>query len=744
MRVWPVLLVWDTTLPAEYRDSFREWWRTELHLLTAEFGLNIAVRIIQLTPGSSVQILGVSGDGSDFELGSSNLRQSVLETSSSEFQSLEDAVVAQRPWLGVNDAVAPTLIRVSSRQIDRPAGWGELLKDVTRRVPNILFFEYQARSGPNGNKQWLTEKNVRKLKLESFHKQNFAPESEGIFPTFLSNTKLNIKKVLELSRKSGAPGVNVRSTTTATTTAPKVASPLPNPVAPPPSTEWSPSTHGSAQSNPTIEERPTREFRPSRSPAVEVPENSESLLRDMTVTNLEIPSSGPIDQPKIHVVEATTVVADEPPQSAENEEQIPSTVEKRKDWKKRLPWNRHEDTVGIQEVDAPTLGRPPQDIDVVASGDEHEPDLPMSGTESERLRTKNGQLVVDTPSTINAKPWFTPKWFKVPVVGPSRDVELEYGGVNSLRLMAASVRGTRHQFYGEPNQDAFAIGQNENFLIVVVCDGVGSAVHSAYGSKYISFSVARSLANSLELVTPGDLPAIRDCITAAVQKASDGVQDWKDGALFAPDAPAHDVDRHDLSATLVVGVVEIQPSAPEGRVVLVANVGDSPCYTFVDSEWTLRTEATKDGDVLEHATSALPTEFGSPVVLEWHDFVMNPREQLLLMTDGIGTSLASGRTPLGEWLGERLSSPVLARNYLETVDAISFDRQGEDDDRTLVVLYDFDHAFTEPPAPPQPDVVQVVDTEDGGLEQVTVESPGVEVFEVLSGPEDESRHSREA
>jgi len=349
-------------------------------------------------------------------------------------------------------------------------------------------------------------------------------------------------------------------------------------------------------------------------------------------------------------------------------------------------------------------------------------------------RAKNGQLIVDTPSTINNREWWSPKWFKVPVVGPSRDLELEYGGVSTLRLMAASVRGTRHQFYGEPNQDAFAIGKNDKYVVIVVCDGVGSKAHSAYGSKYISFSVARSLAKSLETVVPGDLDAIRSCITTAVQKASDGVQTWSDGALFAPDLPSSEVPIHELSSTLVVGVIEIEASIPEGRMVVLANVGDSPCYTFADESWTLRTAATKEGDVLEHKTDALPNEIGVPVILEWHDFVMNPREQLLLMTDGIGTSLASGQTPLGRWLGSRLSTPILAKDFLtaaqieEWVDTTCFDRQGEDDDRTLVVLYDFDHAFSEKPLTPESEIKSVeevdsstTETSDESISEMSVE-----------------------
>ena len=69
-------------------------------------------------------------------------------------------------------------------------------------------------------------------------------------------------------------------------------------------------------------------------------------------------------------------------------------------------------------------------------------------------------------------------------------------------------------------------------------------------------------------------------------------------------------------------------------------------------------------------------ELGRVFELEIHEFVMGHRAQLVLMTDGVGTSLASGRTQVGQWLGERLSHPQLAADFFHT---ISFDRQGEDD-----------------------------------------------------------------
>lgn len=384
--------------------------------------------------------------------------------------------------------------------------------------------------------------------------------------------------------------------------------------------------------------------------------------------------------------------------------------------------------------DAPEAPADPPAVPDPSGGGQPSDPLPTDATDNGVTgapvseRAVNGQLVVEEHSSVNKKVWWSPSWIKVPMSGPSRDAEIEYGGVGALRMMAGSVRGTRHQFYGEPNQDAFSISRNDCFVVVAVCDGVGSAEHSAYGSKYLSNSVSRSLASSLVGTEPTDVEAVKSWMTAAVQQASDRVQTWEPGALYAPDLPTSEVERADLSATLVVAVVAIEPDGDGRRNVVVANVGDSPCYTLIKGIWTIRTAPTKDGELLEHATTALPVEVGAPVSLDWREFSLQPSEQLVVMTDGIGTSLASGRTPVGAWLAERLSRPQLAQDWLDT---LTFDRQGEDDDRTLVVLYDVDHAFIPaessdgPPLQPveHQHVSEATDRTDSEFGETVPESP---------------------
>jgi len=66
-----------------------------------------------------------------------------------------------------------------------------------------------------------------------------------------------------------------------------------------------------------------------------------------------------------------------------------------------------------------------------------------------------------------------------------------------------------------------------------------------------------------------------------------------------------------------------------------------------------------------------------------------------LVSDGIGTSMASGNTVVGRWMAQRLYASdrdelLQQLSPTELISTLTFDRQGEDDDRTMILLFDFD------------------------------------------------------
>jgi serine/threonine protein phosphatase PrpC len=304
------------------------------------------------------------------------------------------------------------------------------------------------------------------------------------------------------------------------------------------------------------------------------------------------------------------------------------------------------------------------------------------------LISVDGQLIVDVPSTLNAKHWYTPDWKKLPLQGPSRDLELDYGSLKKLRVMAASARGTKHQFYGNENQDAFNVGftKSGSHLVVVVADGVSSAQFSAYGSRAMSFLVSQSVMCQIDSSSEGDALDMKSIIETAVRQASDRTQNWRVDELYGPQSPPNENSLNDVAATLSVAVVGTTQDKLGSRSVTLACIGDSPCYTLKGAKWTLRSTATKDGVLLEQGTRALPVRLGEDPRLEWFEFDLSDSEVLVLMTDGIGTSLDNGNTAVGRWLAPRLYGPVPLEHFIGT---LTYDRQGEDDDRTLAIVYDF-------------------------------------------------------
>ena len=63
---------------------------------------------------------------------------------------------------------------------------------------------------------------------------------------------------------------------------------------------------------------------------------------------------------------------------------------------------------------------------------------------------------------------------------------------------------------------------------------------------------------------------------------------------------------------------------------------------------------------------------------------VSENDVILLMTDGVSTSLGDGSYPVARFLAPRLAQPQNMGDYF---DSLNFDRRGEADDRTLVAIY---------------------------------------------------------
>lgn len=322
------------------------------------------------------------------------------------------------------------------------------------------------------------------------------------------------------------------------------------------------------------------------------------------------------------------------------------------------------------------------------------PELPTVKPEVPAVRTlsANGNPIIGEASSINKAPWWSSQWWQVGKDEVCREVEVDVGTAADLAIIGLTTRGQSHRYGGLPNQDSFAILHDEvvpGFLFVAVSDGVSNARFSGYASRKLVRCVVRALHRRvLERMTSLDTPPsdieLRELGSAAFREASDALLRWSEFEVLAPAHEPDEIDPAELSATLTVAMIPVGLPQDGDRRALVGFVGDSPCYTLTNQSWQLVTPATKAGETLNTATAALPFLGDGAAEVAWLDVTIPSGSAFFLMSDGFGTSLASGRSNVGEFLAEEWGNP---RTVVDFLRAAEFDRAGEDDDRTVVAVW---------------------------------------------------------
>jgi serine/threonine protein phosphatase PrpC len=321
-----------------------------------------------------------------------------------------------------------------------------------------------------------------------------------------------------------------------------------------------------------------------------------------------------------------------------------------------------------------------------------EPPTVNSEVLAPRALSANGNPIIGEESSINKTPWWTSHWWQVGKDEICREVEIDIGTAADLAIIGLTSRGQSHRYGGLPNQDSFAILHDDvvpGFLFVAVSDGVSNASFSGYASRKLVRCVVRALHRRvLERVTSSDTPPsdieLRGLGSAAFREASDALLCWSEFEVLAPACEPGEIDPAELSATLTVAMIPVGLPPDGNRRALVGFVGDSPCYTLREKAWQLVTPATKAGETLNNATAALPFLGEGAAEVAWLDVRIPAGSAFFLMSDGFGTSLASGKSKVGEFLAAEWGHP---RTVVDFLRAAEFDRAGEDDDRTVVAVW---------------------------------------------------------
>ena len=324
-----------------------------------------------------------------------------------------------------------------------------------------------------------------------------------------------------------------------------------------------------------------------------------------------------------------------------------------------------------------------KELQVTANDDQEEPSETSVTQVQEYQRAISGAITVEPGAASNTRRWWELNNF---AAGEStRDIEADFVKSDTFVVAGMTIRGASHQENGAPNQDAFSITFARDYLVAVVSDGVSSAKHSGYGSRYMSTKVSRGIVIELDKQTSelSELDVQR-IISSTISESAKSLMNWTADSFEAPDAVADQVKSEEMAATLTVAVIPNKTNSENQREMTLAFIGDSPCYILAEDTWNIMTPATKEGLIVENSTSWVPGAVVGEVDVQFLNAKVTHTDIILLMTDGVSTSLGDGSYPVAQFLGPRLAQPQNMGDYF---DSLNFDRRGEADDRTLVAIY---------------------------------------------------------
>jgi serine/threonine protein phosphatase PrpC len=293
-------------------------------------------------------------------------------------------------------------------------------------------------------------------------------------------------------------------------------------------------------------------------------------------------------------------------------------------------------------------------------------------------------------TTFGSMPWWSEKnWWKVAESGEGNDVRAHVGTVGDLALAVTSVRGHKHRLGGAVNQDSYAtrtvtLEDGRSFIIVVVCDGMGSAQFSSYGARLFSQNMASVLAMTISEAPDDYREILNRYQTETLRHVSKGIFAYRDDEFDAPTISKDQITIRDIQCTMTFAIVPAfaQEASDRTRYATMGFIGDSPAFLLDNEEWN-RVDENKDGSGIW--SSATEGAINSEKML-FQEVPMRPGSALLLTSDGVGNYMRFEEKPtsLGHDLATRWAQPV---GMLEFIRDVSFETQSADDDRTAAVIW---------------------------------------------------------
>ena len=350
-------------------------------------------------------------------------------------------------------------------------------------------------------------------------------------------------------------------------------------------------------------------------------------------------------------------------------------------------------TKKLPESIAPPVITPPAPIRPTLStsvnSDSRDAGDPLAERVSKRVIISPKQIA--EPSAFARHDWWDKDrdWCQVSPLGMANDAVCDIGTSGSLAIAAVSLRGHKHKVDSKACQDSFSLQVatsilGEEFLIVVVCDGLSSARYSHYGARRTSQLLARSLAEIISVEESVTELSIRTSLPNAFDSCRRNLLPRSGNQYGAPDVPANGAVESDFYTTVTFMILPNAKQA-QGKVnVIVGSIGDSPVFTLREQtgEWEELGGLGANSDIVNPATSAFPAVFDAQI----QTVEIDEKDVIIATSDGVGNFLnvRGSQTLLGSYLAEQWIRPV---NLPTFINDVGFDLKSADDDRTVVAVW---------------------------------------------------------
>ncbi len=360
------------------------------------------------------------------------------------------------------------------------------------------------------------------------------------------------------------------------------------------------------------------------------------------------------------------------------------------------PDDTPEDALDVDPPDLHALDVDPPDLHPPAAGDTPPP-APAAGPTGPPPEPRAAKADPDakgdfTPYTIGDPGRAFARTVPLPSTAPGgvHDYAMDAAtisdadGTPRLVLRGASGRGLAHQQYGDPRQDdyGFALSADGNFLVGVVADGVSAGKWSHLAARLAAEEGSAHVANLLATTDAVDIDW-----RGVLVMLSERMQDL---CATLPSRDPRDVEltpreiAEKMATTIIFGVVGVRPEEDGTHPVTVVRLGDTSGW-ILDAEdgWVALGDVKNEGNLIaESATACLPlVPEGDPLVVQT---TLGAGAALLLLTDGIGDPLGSGKGEVGAVLAKQWASPP---HPIEFAGQVCFGRKTFDDDRGAIGIW---------------------------------------------------------